>query len=480
MHQDSDIPLCVDLDGTLVRTDLLWESFLILLKSKPWTMIILPFLLIRGKAALKNWIALQVEVDVSVLPYHRSFLSYLKQQKRPLILATATHEKFAKQIANHLGIFHDTIASTKHLNLSGRKKLTVILEKYGHRFGYAGNALVDCKIWDKADEVIMVNAPAGLQKRYQDPVIFNDRTSPLTAIFKEMRVHQWAKNLLIFLPLLMSHNFLNSIYLLKSTLAFFAFSFCASSVYLLNDLLDLESDRHHSRKKRRPFASGDLSIPKGLFIIPILILISGWLAWQLPVSFQIILLIYLVLTTTYSFMLKSIALIDVIILGLLYTIRIIAGGNATGILNTNWLLAFSFFLFVSLAFVKRFSELKSMGLQENSQVKGRGYFIDDLEQIGLFGTASGYLSIMVLALYLNSDHAHDLYPNSQILWLLCPIFLYWISRVWLLVRRGHLIEDPVRFTISDLPTYIIFVVIIIILIFAKIPLGSMVLTSFFS
>jgi 4-hydroxybenzoate polyprenyltransferase len=475
MPQSSDIPLCVDLDGTLVRTDLLWESFLILIKSKPWLVLIVPFLLLKGVAALKNWIALQVEVDVSLLPYHQPFLNYLKQQKRPLILATGTHEKFARQIANHLGFFHDTLASTKHLNLTGRKKLKVILEKHGNNFAYAGNAAVDCKIWDKANEVIMVNAPSHLQKRYQSPMVFDDRVNSLKSLLRAIRLHQWAKNLLIFIPLLMSHNFLNSMYLLKSLWAFLAFSLCASSVYLINDLLDLESDRHHSRKKKRPFANGDLTIPKGIITIPIFMVISGWLAWQLPISFQIILIFYLVMTTGYSFFLKSIALVDVIILGSLYTIRIIAGGEATGILNTNWLLAFSFFLFVSLAFVKRFSELKSSDSKENVKVKGRGYFIDDLEQIGLFGTVSGYLSILVLALYLNSDHAHELYANSQILWLLCPIFLYWICRIWLLARRGHLIEDPVRFAITDLTTYIVLIIILFIFIFAKIPVEAIIL-----
>lgn len=468
MNQNSDIPLCVDLDGTLIRTDMLMESFLILLKSKPWVLILLPFLLFKGKAALKNWIALRVEVDVGVLPYHVSFLNYLKQQKRPLILATASHEKFAGKIAAHLGIFHDVIASTSQLNLSGHKKLKVIREKFGDKFGYAGNAAIDCKIWDKASDVIMVNTPKHIQKRYPNPVVFDDRINGFLGLFKAIRIHQWAKNMLIFIPLLMSHNFSNRSYLLSSVLAFMAFSFCASSVYLLNDLLDLESDRHHARKSKRPFASGDLSIISGIFMIPVLIISSALIAYQLSGDFQIVLVVYLIMTTAYSFLLKSVALVDVIVLASLYTIRIIAGGEATDIYNTNWLLAFSFFLFISLAFVKRYSELKFTTPKGSKKIKGRGYFVDDLEQIGLFGTASGYLSVLVFALYVNSAHASALYPNSQILWLLCPIFLYWISRVWLLAGRGQLIEDPVRFAISDITTYVVMVLIIVVLALAKI------------
>ena len=469
MPRNSEIPLCVDLDGTLINTDILWESFLILLKSKPWMIFFIPFIIIKGKAFLKHWIARQVDIDVQVLPYHEKFLAYLKTQKRPLYLATASHEKYAKAIADHLGIFKGVFASTATNNLSGNQKRKTLEKKFGQRWGYAGNASVDCKLWDHAMEIIMVNVPTRLIKKYPAPLVFNNQQNLMRILFKAIRIHQWAKNFLIFIPLIMSHNFLNISYLADLCLAFLAFGLSASSVYILNDLLDLESDRHHQKKRYRAFASGQLSILKGILIIPILLTLSATIAFSLSGGFGYALLIYFITTTAYSFFLKSIAIVDVIVLGFLYTIRIIAGGLAANIPNTHWLLAFSFFLFVSLAFVKRFSELKSSPAKGDQKIKGRGYYTDDLEQISSFGTASGYLSILILALYLNSNHARELYANATMLWLICPVFLYWISRIWLLARRGIMIEDPVRFTISDPVSYFVVVLIGIVLLIAKYP-----------
>lgn len=453
----SELPLCVDLDGTLVRTDVLVESIFALLKQNFIYVLFLPLWLLKGKAYFKQQIADRVELDVELLPYHGEFLDYLKQQKalgRNLVLATASNLKYAEQIALHLGLFETVLASDKQTNLSGRRKCQRLVETFGERgFDYAGNAKVDLVIWSHAEGVILVAPEAGVQEQAErlgrTKKIFPGQQASVSTYIKAMRLHQWVKNLLIFVPLALSHQIHDLTLLAQAILGFIAFGLCASSVYLLNDLLDLPADRRHPSKRERPLAAGNLSIKHGVVLIPALLLISFTIALGLPVEFLAVLALYFFVTLAYSVWFKQAALVDVLVLAALYTLRIIAGTAAAGVDYSFWLLAFAMFLFLSLALVKRYSELLAQPKDNSEFLHGRGYSVGDLDILSQFGSSSGYMAVLVLAFYINSSEVRLLYAYPEAIWMLCPILLYWISRVWLLTRRGEMHEDPVVFAIQD-------------------------------
>jgi len=458
MNSTTSSPLCVDLDGTLIHTDLLVESVFALLKRNIFFVFVLPLWLLKGKAHLKHQIADRIDIDPGLLPYHGEFLDYLKKEYddgRKLILTTASNEKFAKVIALYLNIFHDVLASNATINLSGRRKLERLLDLFGEGgFNYAGNAMVDLALWGKADQALLVNPERGVkeaaERQSKIAKIFDDRTgSPLKHYLKALRLHQWLKNLLIFIPLLVAHQFTEPVLVGQAMLAFLAFGVCASSVYLLNDLLDLPDDRQHPSKQHRPFAAGTISMVHGAMLIPGLLIAAFGLALFLPVEFIGVLAFYYVITLAYSFRLKRAALVDVLTLAGLYTIRIIAGAAAVSIGPSFWLLAFSMFLFLSLALVKRFSELLTMQQQERTNSSGRGYSTIDLETLSQFGSTSAYMAVLVLALYTNSEAVRELYTYPEVIWLLCPLLLYMVTRIWLLARRYELHEDPVVVVIRD-------------------------------
>lgn len=471
-----ELPLCVDLDGTLVKTDLLLESLFALLKAKPWAVFLLPFWLLRGRAYLKQQIAARATVNVPALPYHLEFLQFLTEQYqagRSLILATAADQTIARAVAGHLGIFSDVLASNGARNLSGRHKLQALRERVGD-FAYAGNARVDLPIWREATAAIVVNAPAHVVRSAQreanvETVFPGDQglRARARAFVKAIRVHQWIKNILVFVPLFTSHRVVSPMLWLDAVLAFVAFSLCASSVYLVNDLLDLEADRLHPKKRTRPFASGALPVSVGLVAVPLLLGAGFGIAkGLLPPSFALALAAYYALTVAYSFYLKQMVLLDVVVLATLYTLRILAGAAAVGVPLSQWLLAFSLFLFLSLALVKRFSELHALRRSNNTVAKGRGYFAGDLEQLASLGAASGYISVLVLALYINSRQVTSLYSHPALLWLICPFILYWVSRVWLLAHRGQMHHDPIVFAIRDKISYITGAIVGLIMLFA--------------
>jgi len=451
-------PLCVDLDGTLIRTDLLVESIFALLKLNILYVFLLPLWLLKGKAHLKHQIAVRVDIDASLLPYHGDFLSYLKEEDakgRRLILATASNEKFAEAIALYLGIFHDVLASNATINLSGSRKLERLQSLFGDGgFDYAGNAMVDLPLWQKAGQTLLVNPERGVKEaaERQGAIarVFDDRTDrPLKLYIKALRLHHWLKNLLVFVPLLMSHRFGDLTLVGQAIVAFLAFGLCASSVYLLNDLLDLPDDRKHPLKRRRPFAAGSISIVHGAMLIPFLLVAAFSLALLLPVEFLGVLASYYIITLAYSLRLKRVALVDVLTLSGLYTIRIIAGAAAVLVVPSFWLLAFSMFLFLSLALVKRFTEVLAVQQQNRISTSGRGYITIDLETLSQFGSSSAYMAVLVLAFYINSDAVKELYTHPEVIWLLCPLLLYMVTRIWLLARRGEMHEDPVVFIIRD-------------------------------
>lgn len=454
---DTEVPLCVDLDGTLVRTDLLVESWFALLKRSALLAFVAPFWLITGKARLKHEIAHRVDLDVQSLPYDKAFLEYLRdqyQQGRQLVLTTASHEKYAKQVAEHLGIFNEVMASNGQTNFSGAEKHRLLVERFGNGgFDYAGNSRADFEIFPHARRSILVNPEPGVEqtaKRFGNvESVFRHESGGSVAYVHAMRPHQWIKNLLVFVPLAAAHELGNLALLGQAILAFVAFGLCASSVYLLNDLLDLTADRAHMRKRSRPFASGAASVKVGVALIPLLLAAAVGVAAVLPISFLAALVVYYFSTLAYSLWLKGKVLVDVLVLAGLYTLRILAGAAAVAIAPSFWLLAFSMFLFLSLAMVKRYSELLDlMGAGKNA-AKGRGYEVTDLATVQSLGAAGGYCAVLVLALYINSDDVRISYARPEMIWLLCPLFLYWISRMWQRAGRGEMHDDPIVFALKD-------------------------------
>lgn len=447
----------MDLDGTLVRTDLLVESWFALLKRSALLAFLAPFWLITGKARLKNEIANRVDLNVQSLPYDSAFLEYLQdqcRQGRQLVLTTASHEKYAKQVAEHLGIFNDVMASNGQTNLSGAEKHRLLVERFGDGgFDYAGNSRADFKIFPHARRAILVNPEQGVERAARKfgnvESVFRQGSGGSVAYVRAMRPHQWIKNLLVFVPLAAAHELGNLPLLGQAMLAFVAFGLCASSVYLLNDLLDLPADRAHARKRFRPFASGAASVKVGVVLIPMLLAVAVGFAAVLPIAFLAALVAYYVSTLAYSLWLKGKVLVDVMVLAGLYTLRILAGAAAVSIAPSFWLLAFSMFLFLSLAMVKRYSELHDLIGAGKNTAKGRGYEVTDLATVQSLGAAGGYCAVLVLALYINSDDISNNYARPEMIWLLCPLLLYWISRMWQRAGRGEMHDDPIVFALKD-------------------------------
>ncbi len=458
------LPLCVDLDGTLVHTDMLLESFIRLLRQKFLCILLIPFWLLKGKSHLKHEIAARVSIDYRCLPYNKKLIEYLKKEKkkdRPIVLVTASDKIIAEAIAEQLALFDDVFASTDSLNLKGRKKAALLIERYGEQgFDYIGNESVDLHIWKHANTAISVTqTPALRQKLSQfDKLEFieSDRKkSFLKNTLRALRPHQWAKNLLVFVPLLLAHAYFDEPRVLATLFAFIAFCLCASAVYIFNDLMDLDADRQHPEKKNRPFAAGDLSILSGLMLAGILLVLSSLLALNISTAYALVFAFYFLTTTAYSLGLKSVALLDVFILAGLYTIRVLAGTVSANVPMSFWLLAFSLFIFFSLAMLKRFSELYNLEQREKKKTKVRGYSTDDKAILSLLGVASGYISVLVMALYITTPEHMVEYREPEFLWIVFPALLFWISRVWLLASRGQMNEDPVLFALKDAPSYFI-------------------------
>lgn len=452
-------PCVVDLDGTIIRTDMLHESALSLLKYSPFSILtLIGILIFKGKAKLKQWIASKTNFDASVLPYNEDLLQWLFSQHaagRHLVLCTASDKSVAEPIAQHLGIFDEIMASNGETNLEGSSKANALLEKFGEKgFDYVGNSKPDLEVWRHAHKAIIVSSSAQLISKVNSisevEMIFNGKDSGLTSLSKVLRLHQWLKNVLLLVPLLAAHRLHDVGAWLTLFWAFLAFSLCASSVYIVNDLLDLDSDRRHPRKCKRPFASGEAPVWKGVVLAPLLFVMSCMLGAYVGGAFFKWLMLYFALTCMYSLKLKQIVLIDCLILALLYTLRIAAGAAAVGGVMSFWLLAFSVFLFLSLAFIKRFAELQVQLLNGRHKVHGRGYLTEDAPFIQMLGIASGFMSVLVLALYLNSPEVLRLYVQPEWVWGNVPIMVFWVSWLWLRAHRGEMHDDPLIFAVKDM------------------------------
>lgn len=450
------IPLAIDLDGTLIATDLLWEGLFGLLRRNPLFLFLVPYWIASGgPARLKAEIASRVHLDAAALPYREAVVERIRRERakgRRIILATGSPRPFAEAIAAHLGIFDAVHATENGVNLTASRKRDLLVGHHGEAgFDYAGNSRPDIHIFDAARQAIVV-APdrpaAGWARAHHADMIEAPKTGWRT-VLKMLRVHQWLKNTLIAVPVILSHEYFNPLMVMQCVIAFIAFSATASAIYIVNDFFDLPLDRLHATKRNRPFASGALSIPFGLKSVAVLLGVAVVAASFLDPLFWLVLGGYLIATTAYSLALKRMLLIDVLTLAGLYTVRILAGAAATGTGVSFWLLAFSVFFFLSLALVKRFVELKDTDIEEGKRLAGRGYRREDFEVISQAGLGAGFAAVLVLALYIDSDAVKAMYTTPWMIWPLAPLVLYIILRIWVLARRGEMHEDPVVFIMRD-------------------------------
>lgn len=469
--QPDRIPLCVDLDGTLLGSDLLSESLVRFLTPNPLRVVYVAAWLARGIAPLKAELAARVELDAATLPVHGAFLEWLHGQRRAgrrLIMCTGANERAAMRVSEHFRVFDEVIASDGATNLSGRSKAARLVARFGEGgFDYAANERKDLHVWRRARAAVIV-APRRLLQRLADEPIAIERTFEIESgdwrsWLSALRPHQWAKNLLLFAPIAAAHRLDDPQGLLACVLAFLLFGLCASGGYLINDLLDLDSDRAHPRKRARPFASGRIPLTHGVFVACALVGGSFQIAaFTLPLLFTATLMLYLAASLWYSLELKRIAMVDVLTLAGLYSVRVVAGAAVASVAPSFWLLALSMFLFLSLAAAKRYAELRGVLDSGRMSAPGRGYAVTDLPMLHSSGMTAGYLAVLVLALYVNSA-ASAMYSRQQLMWLLCPLLLYWTTRIWLKTFRGQMHDDPVVFALTDRPSISVFALAAVLL-----------------
>jgi 4-hydroxybenzoate polyprenyltransferase len=449
-------PLIVDLDGTLICSDLLIETVFSEIGRDPVSVFGMFSALARGKAALKHLMAAANAFDASVLPYDGAVLARVRDALRcgrPVYLVSASNQLLVAAVAKHLGLFTGWFASDETNNLSGETKARLLVEEFGERgFDYIGNDAADLAVWARAAKAIAVRAPAQvvrhLARSGADVEHLPAERPTWRTWIKLLRVQQYAKNALIFVPLLTAHQFfIGSV--MNALFAFVAFSLCASSVYVLNDLADLQSDRAHPSKRFRPLASGALPLIPGIYAVPILFGLSVLVSAAVSSAFSAVMLGYFVLTTAYSFVLKRKMLVDVVALAMLYAIRVIAGAVAIGVVVSEWLLAFSMFIFVSLALIKRYVELAGRVDSGLPNPPNRNYKLGDLEVVAALAAASGFNAVTVFALYISSNTVHELYRRPELLWLICPVLMYWISRALMMAHRRYMDDDPIAFALRD-------------------------------
>lgn len=467
-------PLYVDLDGTLVHTDTLWESFVALVRQHPRALPAVLTKLVRGKAVFKQALAEAVKLSPADLPYHASLLAYLQKEKkegRRIILATASSEITARRIAVHLNLFDHVLGSTPAQNLQGAAKRDAILAHAKGPYEYIGDHAIDLPIWMGASRAHAVLPP---RSEWHGAIPVEQRGERFDAIggtwrdlIRALRLHQWAKNILIFLPLLLSHVFTDPSKLRAGIIAFFSFSLSASAIYLINDIFDIHADRRHPEKKLRPFARGAYAIPSGLLWSGILLATSLFLALLLSPFLALCIAGYVFTTCLYTLWLKKVPVIDVVMIGFFYTYRILVGAIATETMVSDWLLAFSTFFFLSLGIEKRYGELLRVANEPTSSLHGRGYRKEDLPVVLGFGLNSTFLSLLVLAFYIRSSEVTKLYTHPSLLWGVVLLLLVWMMRLWLLAHRGIVRDDPLLFTLRDTKSRILFIAILAIVVIAS-------------
>jgi 4-hydroxybenzoate polyprenyltransferase len=451
--------LCVDLDGTLIRGNVLWECVLILLKTHPISILLLPFWLFAGRAAFKHRIAARIQFDPARLPYRHLVLELIRQEKksgRRIVLATASDREIAQAVSSYVGLFDEVCASDGELNLKGSNKAAFLRQRFAATgFEYVGDSAADIAVWEASCGAYVVGSESRIEQASGVASLKGAILEPQASFrtwIDALRGHHWAKNLLLFLPLALSHN-LTLKPVVLTVIGFALYGLCASGLYILNDLLDLHSDREHPWKKERPIADGRISIPEGLVASAILLSAALGFGFLLEPLFGVALLGYAALTMLYSLYLKKIALLDVFVLSSFYSFRILAGALISATPLSQWFLTFSMFFFLSLAMAKRYSELIHASGLIKAGTSGRGYHTGDRELLLSLGVGSSFSAVVIFSLYVHSPDVSLLYSSPEILFLLCPIVLYWLSRNWLLAHRGELKEDPVTLAMRDPVSY---------------------------
>lgn len=464
------VPLVVDLDRALIKTSVLAETANSFVVARPLRLFQLLAWRARGKAVLARQLALSARIDVAALPYDQELLAWLQEEKalgRSMLLASASPWLLANQVAAHLNLFDDVIAPDDGAAFGPAARRAALVTRYGEcGFDYVGNDGLHPELRRAARKVHLVGAapaPAGRGGK---------GGKPAPALLAAMRPHQWVKNLLLLVPLLAAHRYADAGALLLALLAFVAFGLTASSVYLLNDLVDVAHDRRHARKRHRPFAAGRLQLKTGWLAWPALLALGFALSTMaLPWAFTACLGVYVATTAAYSLRLKQLPILDVMTLAMLYTLRMVAGAAAIGVPLSFWLLSFAMFAFLSLALVKRYSELKAARSEgESGLLRGRGYGAHDLELIATLGASAGYTSVLVLALYVQDSHTAALYGRPQLIWLTCPLLLFWMSRAWFIAQRGQMHDDPIVFALKDRVSWAVAALWGAVLILAKVML----------
>jgi len=469
---DASHVLCVDLDGTLVRTDTLVETLFLFFRLHPLRIPLLVIWWLRGRSYLKMKLAEAALPCIETLPYNMELLAYLRRQKSAgarLVLATGADRLIASRVAGHLALFDEVWSSDGSQNLVGERKAQLLAARYP-AFEYIGNSSTDLPVWFRSRSAILVSSsPKLLQilERHSIPAMsLPARPAPLfSAWLRVLRVHQWVKNLLIFFPLLTAHRLTDWPLAGLAAIGFLAYSLAASGSYLINDLFDLQADRAHPGKCQRPFASGELNPAMGALAAVPLFLAALATVSMLPTGARLLLGGYILLTFSYSLWLKRLLVIDVLVLVCFYLLRIFFGGVATGISISVWLLAFSMFFFLALALVKRLTELRALerAAGGNGETSDRDYQVSDVQLLGSLAASSAYLSVVLLALYIDSPEAHLVYRQPQFLWPLCLVIIYWLTRMILIANRGHLHDDPIVFAAHDRASWITGVVVMALL-----------------
>jgi 4-hydroxybenzoate polyprenyltransferase len=467
-----------DLDGTLIETDLLYEAFILLIKKNAFHIFNCIIWIYKGKAYLKARIFELVDIQYQWLPYNKNVIDFLNAEfnnGRKIILATASPLSAAEEIAKVHPFISEVYGSSEELNLKGKNKANLLSSKIGEKqFDYIGNASEDLEIFKVCRNAYLVNASGKLKKQTAQVAIlkksWETNKKSIKDYIKAVRAYQWIKNLLLFVPLITSHSYGSIKLFTLSFLGFGIFSMVASAGYLFNDLLDLDADRRHPRKRNRPMASGRLSVLTGLVLASFLLIAGLFFASTLDWHFFTIVMCYFITSFVYSFLLKKIVLYDVFLLALLYSIRVFAGAIVIDVILSFWLIAFSTFIFLSLAFVKRYSELIQLNEtdgQTSLKERGRGYVLQDSGLLLIMGVTSGFLAIVVFSLYINSTEITQLYTQPKILWPISFLFLFWISRIWLISTRGKMTDDPIVFAVKDSTSYVVFIITGILILLAS-------------
>lgn len=450
------LPLVTDCDGTLLRTDTLWEGLFCLLGQKPLAALKLPGLALQGPLPLKLYLAEYSLKNAELFPINREVVFELEKalgQGRKIYLATAACRPVAEKVAARFPFFSGVLASEASINLKGTAKAERLVREFGEKgFDYIGDSVADAPVWKAARIAYVASAGRRVQKtarRANGHCRVLPAASPRRLEYRRLfRMHQWVKNLLLFLPLIMAHNFNLRAFVLV-LMAFFSFSCLASAIYVINDLVDLAADRQHPKKCRRPLAAGAIPLKNGLICSLGLMLAAALPGLVLPWPYGLCLVIYFVCTVAYTTFFKGRLMLDVVILSCLYVLRIIAGAVVIANSVSNWLLGFGVFLFLGLALLKRIGD----NHETQGRLPGRAYYGGDKGILEMMASSSGFAAMLVAALYIDSLQAVQLYARPMILWLFCPLFIYWYGRLLLITHRGGLGDDPVLYAVRDKNTW---------------------------